>query len=347
MIVIDPVNSDWVRRIFHWYVVELRSIFWITKELNRLQAPRDHRASSNRGWSSTCVRHVLENFKYIGQWCYGKHLNVYNPLTGESRQTLREESDPGVSITERPELRVIDDATFYAAQKRLKVTKIKYSHMRSNGGRLKGSVKGQHNPKHLLQGLMHCSKCGRPMHMNGLRGFYLQCSGYPSRHCDVKTSLFRKYAEKSITNLLRTKLLEQQEYQESLLDAVMLAWQESEAKMPNEKLALEKRRQDVLRRIQNLADRMENGDKDVELSSRLGERRRELGEIDGQLALIKGKEKKFVGPPTPEWIRSQLEQLHQLLLIEPARSALVLRELIGTIVVKEVELSGLKAKGAL
>lgn len=118
VIVIEPVAAEWVRRIFHWYVIDCRSPYWITKQLNRLNAPRDHRASSSRGWTTTCVIHVLENVKYTGLWPYGKRKNKCNPLTGDVSIVLRSEADPDYSIEDRPELRIIDDDLFFKARKK-------------------------------------------------------------------------------------------------------------------------------------------------------------------------------------------------------------------------------------
>jgi hypothetical protein len=44
--VIDEATAPWVLRIFHWFVAEKRSLRWITRELNRLGAPKDHRATT-------------------------------------------------------------------------------------------------------------------------------------------------------------------------------------------------------------------------------------------------------------------------------------------------------------
>jgi hypothetical protein len=58
--VTDPPTSSWVIRIFAWFVKERRSIRWIAKELTRLNAPKDHRAST-AGWHHDYVRRVLTN----------------------------------------------------------------------------------------------------------------------------------------------------------------------------------------------------------------------------------------------------------------------------------------------
>ena len=44
--VIRKDHACWVRRIFHWFVVERRALGWITRELTRSKAPKDHRATT-------------------------------------------------------------------------------------------------------------------------------------------------------------------------------------------------------------------------------------------------------------------------------------------------------------
>jgi hypothetical protein len=125
------------------------------------------------------VANVIKNRKYIGLWPYGQRKNKYNPLTGDVRIEFRSESDPENSLTERPDLQIIDQELFTLAQKKRAEDLYKFAAMREKNGRLRGSLRDLQNPRHILQGLMRCHKCGRTMQMNGLRGHYLQCSGYP------------------------------------------------------------------------------------------------------------------------------------------------------------------------
>lgn len=341
--VIDQSQAEWVLRIFRWYVIELRSMFWIAKELNRLKAPRDHRASSKNGWTATGIGNLLDNRKYIGIWPYGKRKNKCNPLTGEVTVVIRSEDDPDYQTSERPELRIIDDELFYKAQQRREEIRKKYTAMRGDRGKLKGSSRDLNNPRHLLQGLMHCAKCNRSMNMNGLRGLYLQCSGYPSRLCDVKTSLFRAYAEKQILDVLRDKILSNVGLQTRLFNEVKSAWDRMQVDLPQERKALEKSRSDVEKKVKGLLDGIEKGESGPEVSARLGERRRELAGIQRQLDSL-AVEQTLSLAPTQEWIMEKLKDLHQILSAAPSLAGLALRKLIGSVSVMEVECPGLKRR---
>jgi len=114
--VIDPETAAWVARIFRWFVQERRSINWIARELNRLAAPKDHRAKTSR-WQHTYVAALLRREKYIGIWPWGQRKNCRDPLTGKITQRDRPEEECKKWIRQFPHLRIVDDETFYAAQR--------------------------------------------------------------------------------------------------------------------------------------------------------------------------------------------------------------------------------------
>lgn len=340
---IDPAQAEWVVRIFRWYCDEGRSVYWITTQLNRLNAPRGHRASGSNGWTTIVVIHILENVKYVGLWPYGKRKNKCNPLTGDVTIELRSEGDEGYSVTERPNLRIVEVELFYRAQQLREQDRQKFAIVREKNGRLRGSVRDLQNPRHMLQGLFKCEKCGRPLYMNGLRGLYLQCSGYPSRQCDVKTSLLRKYAEEQIVGYLHGILLKHVKLREWLFQAVTNAWNTQQQLHPQEREGLERRRSDIVRRINAILECIEQGEAGPEVSGRLSARRRELNEIQRQLDAL-GNDQNIKQAPTREWVIERLLKMHHLLEGDPARAGVAIRQLIGCITVREVDFPGLKRK---
>jgi site-specific DNA recombinase len=70
--VVDVKTAPWVVRVFDWFAKERRSIRWITRELNRLGAPKDHRAIT-KDWRHQYVARLLSNPKYIGVWSWGRN----------------------------------------------------------------------------------------------------------------------------------------------------------------------------------------------------------------------------------------------------------------------------------
>ncbi|MFT3882004.1 MAG: recombinase family protein [Gemmatales bacterium] len=341
---VDPSTAEWVVKIFHWYTVELRSINWIRNELNRKGAPKDSRSSSRKGWLNTCVRNLLANLKYVGVWRYGLTKVIINPLNGVKTQVQRKESDPEVVTLHFPELRIIDDETFGKAQARLRENEEKVKNYRYKNGRFKGSSHDLQAPRHLLQGLMRCKNCGCTLQMNGLRGKYLQCSGYPRNECPIKTSLFRSYAEKALLELISRRILEDVPLRKMLLEAVRAAWLQSKASNPMERESLEKQKRDIQRKINHLVDQVESGGSHEEIVSRLNSRRRELMDLDRKLEGLDQTPEGLQNEPSEDWVIQKLRKLHLLLQAEPALAGVALRKLIGTIEVHEEDFPGLKRK---
>ena len=89
---IDPIGAEWVRRIFNWFVVDRQPLSWIIRELTRLKAPKDHRATT-AAWQRQLVVGILRSSKYIGLWPWGRLKNQRNPLTGQVTQEERDEEE--------------------------------------------------------------------------------------------------------------------------------------------------------------------------------------------------------------------------------------------------------------
>ncbi len=113
--VVDPAEAIWVQRIFDWFVDERRALRWITRELNRLKAPKDHR-STTPSWRHQMVAHLLANQKLIGLWPWGQMKNVRDPETGLISQDARPAEEAQEWLRRFPELRIISDEQFLRAQ---------------------------------------------------------------------------------------------------------------------------------------------------------------------------------------------------------------------------------------
>ena len=66
-------------------------------------------------------------------------------------------------VSERPDLRIIDDALWTEVQKQIRE--------RSNGGPQKsGRVLSQRKSRYLLSGIVVCDECGKPLTVYGVTG---------------------------------------------------------------------------------------------------------------------------------------------------------------------------------
>lgn len=157
-VVIDESQSLVVRSIFSEYS-EGHSLDAIAVRLNGagIKAPR------LGYWRKSTISEMLRNPSYVGSWTYGSKEWRKDPSTGKRRYRVREASE--IQRFDRPELRIVEQATWDAVQARTTATK-------KVRGKVTGSVRGTRRPR-LLSGLLACASCGSPFTSNG--GGYYRC----------------------------------------------------------------------------------------------------------------------------------------------------------------------------
>lgn len=149
-------EARWVRWIFEQYVAGL-SPRAIVAELNSRGVP------SPRGgkWAATAIYPdakgvgMLGNAIYTGRQVWNKTKWVKDPASGRRRRTLRPRSE--WVITEHEDLKIIDGATWAAAEARTRAIRAKTAQQRQSGSAATGGGGG---PKYLFSGLLRCGCCG-------------------------------------------------------------------------------------------------------------------------------------------------------------------------------------------
>jgi site-specific DNA recombinase len=145
---IDEQQAAIVRRIFAEFTAGT-SITRIAHDLNRdrLPSPRGSTwavsaiyGSPNKGTG------ILNNELYRGRYTWNRSQWVKDPDTGKRRRIERPEAE--WQSEDRPELRIIDDTTWYATRERM-----------NTPARLNGSQRGK-RPTTLFGGLLVCGHCG-------------------------------------------------------------------------------------------------------------------------------------------------------------------------------------------
>ena len=146
---INEDQAKWVRWIFAQYAAGL-SCQRIAAELNRQQVkgPRGGTWCVSALYGSPIKGSgVLNNESYIGRYIWNRSQWIKDPDTRKRVRIQRPENE--WCIEERPELRILDDASWAAVRSRMSVT------------RLKGGTKGKGaKPSTLFGGLMKCGICG-------------------------------------------------------------------------------------------------------------------------------------------------------------------------------------------
>lgn len=339
--VVDETTTPWVLRVFNWFACERRSLRWITRELNRRRAPKDHRSSTPR-WHHQQVARLLANVKYVGSWPWGEQQNVRDPLTGKLRQRERTEEECEQWLRHFPHLRVIDDDTFNEAQRLLDENIERHASSRRQDGTLAGSESTSASPRHLLSQLIECGQCGEKFHVGGARSEYLGCSTYRTGGlCDCKTQLRRDRAERMILEAIGERILDDPAWFDAVFQSLLNAWREGEQQLPTALKAAESELAAIESRIERLVDRIEAGADDPAIAERLKQRREERRVQRAKVDQLRKASEHRAPEPSRQWLQNELRQLGKDLATDTPAAADALRHLVGErIVVTEIRREG-------
>lgn len=137
---INQEEAKIVRQIYDWYI---NGGFGASKIATMLN---DRGIKTKRGcnWSQNAICRILTNPIYVGILITGKYETV-DFLTG--RRITKDKDE--WNTFDRPELRIINDETFYSAQKLIK-----------ERNRLFKTDKQKHSNLHLFSTIIRCKECG-------------------------------------------------------------------------------------------------------------------------------------------------------------------------------------------
>jgi DNA invertase Pin-like site-specific DNA recombinase len=195
---INESEAEHVRRIFREYIAGV-SPMAIVKALNAEGVP----SPSGKKWnvstligSPTRENGTLNNPLYAGRLVFKRQSFVKNPATGK-RQARANAHEERV-VTEVPELRIIDEETWQAAQAlRASRSKVHPRHHR--------------RPKHLLSRLLVCGVCGGPFIVKTTRDgvTYFACSVRTNRMgCENRKTARSDDIERRVVARLKRLLLD-------------------------------------------------------------------------------------------------------------------------------------------
>ena len=344
-VMIHEDHSQWVRKVFDWFVKDKMAIQQIAKVLTKLEAPKDHRATVKH-WNHQSVSHMLANQYYIGHCAYGKKTNVRNPISGKVHQKLRPVEESSKLITLREDLRIIDQETFDQAQEMLEENRSCYAKKRGKAGRFKGSTNDMQNPRHHLQGLFVCSKCNSPFITHGAN--YMQCKGNIVGSCSVKTCLPRVLAKKIIIQNLQRLLKRNQPLAECLFETLKKSIEARKTNQPNEFEVLTKDLKTITSKLDRLLGLFEDlkeddpeGQKD--LRDKIKARTQEKKNFEKQLAKLTGSPKQSTPAPTLPLIQDKLNFIANAFRNDTL-SKIPWVKILGAIELLEVDTIGHKRK---
>ena len=165
---INEKEAKVVRQIYRWYTEEGYGCAAISNKLNE----QGSRTKRNCKWSQNAVSRILTNELYTGKIINGKQ-EVADFLTGQRKEKDATEW----LVTERPELRIIDDEVFEQAQKIL--------HSRNQAFNLNHE---RQSNKYLFSTLIKCKECGWSFRrtVRKYKNTYVRwvCSGHNGKGAD-------------------------------------------------------------------------------------------------------------------------------------------------------------------
>ena len=327
---IDPVQAEVVRRVFREFA-DGSSLAAIAGRLNADGVPGRYRIS--KGWSVGTLTRMLCNRKYEGVWIWNKTRNVRDPSTGACRQVERPESE--WHVVEDEGLRIVDAELWTSVQARRKRVGRAWPGGRGRRG-FSADQRGVAGtcPRYLLSGAMECGVCGRAVCLlSGKGSGYYGCSGVPIRACENRVRVPRLLAEEVVLGAV-AELLRDSEAIAAVLSAVERRLRSLKGGVPETLAAKRAELRRAERERANLVAFVARGADDVgaravrEELEKLEPRVQRLRDEIGRLERVSETEMRA---PSPGWIRERVGHLRQVLELRTAKSAELLRRLLGPI----------------
>ena len=339
IVVIYEPEAQVVRMIFAWFVGGM-SISAIARRLNDLGVDKGHR-SWKAGWRHQIVRRILGNAKYIGQWTWGRTTTRRNSR-GKRKQVLVEDSL--VTHKDRPELRIVDDATWQEAQKLLAKLQKTYGKKPGRPSRKARVHYTELYPSSLLSGLVFCGACNSRMTIELSAGRkYLGCPKHRRGECRTVARVPLARAEHLVVDLIGSVLTSNPEWIETVIASMRRTLEDLSSAVPASLAADEKRLEQVERQLSNLLDVMAQG---LDQSPTVRDRFEALEEGAANLRQKVADQRQLLNRPTvlPDdaWLQGRLTDLASALQVDGRGAALLLRRLIPRITAHEIKIRGKK-----
>lgn len=325
---INDAEAAVVRRMYHEFVVEGKSLNAIAKGLTKDGVSKGHRSSSTT-WTHTNVVEKLKNAKYIGVWEWGKTQTIRNSA-GKKKQVPVEKNE--IIRTKRPELGIVSKEMFDAAQKKLEHNKKIYG---TKGQGRRKQPKNHHTeeyPNYLLQGAVHCGNCGKRMWIGQRKGdpmFFCPTHRDCPDRCALQARVPIHEAEQRILAILGEVLADNPEWLQRVQAAMTAEIQTYLDRLPNE---LSEREQE-LGKVQAQIDRgvdllLEGADKNPSLNERVKQLEKRKAELEAQIVELEAADRQRHRLPDEAWVREQLASLAEVLTSDTRRAAVLLRSIL-------------------
>jgi site-specific DNA recombinase len=305
-IIVDPLASTWIVKIFHWYVVEGKSRNQIAQELNDDPSAPAPAKSLTGLWTPRLVTQHLKNPRYIGYWLYGEYENKWLNNKDRTEQIRR---DAPLRTGQFEHLRIISNETWHEAQ-RLIATEIKNTGRKAKDGDRKSRPL-------VLRRLFQCPEHDLSLVAGGAYGrslVCLQCAAIKREKRPLFTFLNRKLANR----LTCEKLAELIRADDFLVDAIIEACQrDAHAIQQPDPMELARLRSQIEKVSGKIAFNQRNpGDTEAEQAETakvLKQLRTERAKLMADLSVLEANQSRIIKLPTRDDVIAMLTDLGDIL----------------------------------
>ncbi len=270
---INEEEAKVIKQMYKWYTEEGFGGAKIANMLNE----KGIKTKRGNHWSQNSVCRILTNEIYTGKIINGKE-EVADFLTGQRKE--KDESEWLVSV--RPELRIIDDATFDRAQEILKGRhdSFKLTHERQSN-------------KHLFSTLIKCKDCGWSFRrtVRQYKNTYVRwvCSGHNGRGADSCPNAVT-VDEEELIQVLQEYFQDVLSEKKKVIDYVIKEFQRI-YKAKDENVEYEKELNAELNRLRRAREKYMNMYTDdlisrEELNEKIGGMRKEIERLENELKMV-------------------------------------------------------------
>jgi cell division septum initiation protein DivIVA len=281
------------------------------------------------------VRKLLENSKYVGIWVWGKLRNIRNS-EGKIKQEKAPEGD--VLTVERPGLRIIDDKTWAAAQKRLAKLAAVYGMKKGQKPRGPRVHHTSVYPSSLLGGLLFCGECGsRLVYQTGGVDIYYGCPSHRKGVCSQATRAPREKTEQILLAFLTEEFRGIPGWLDTVMSSLRTHLEELDTRVPQELEAKSKSKADLQKMVDNITAAIESsGARSAHLLERLSEHEAKIARLEAEIAEAEAALSGSSSLPSESQIADQVAHLAEVLRGDVRPAALLLRDILGKVMVYAV-----------
>jgi site-specific DNA recombinase len=213
-----------------------------------------------------------------------------------------------VTVRDRPELRIVEQAVWDRAAARLAELDERYGVKEGQKARGPRPNPAELSPRSPLGGLLTCARCGSGMwqhRSNGRR--YYRCPGSAKGCCEMTTQVPADRAEEALSDFLLGRLASWPEWMDGLYRSVRAEIERALARVPEDRRRDESLARELTREIDNLVNTLASGGLvSAAVSRRLAELEGRRAEVEARLSESVGLDSATIALPDPAWVAAQL-----------------------------------------